>query len=319
MAFKEILSSKPLPAVLVHSLPTSPASFSRSWQFSTLHPMLGGKFVVTIQENTLFVLDSRSGAVVGVAVFKDPIKSISTSGGFLYILSNVTCKATTVIVRVAVHYSYVTTESEPWKLQLTTPTSVNNSPLGSLESLVKDVGTLQVRDLVEASPASEHSDLVAMDQTLSAATSESAMSHIGPQELIEQVDDSVQVFVIPCSEDLKTMDVDKSVPVTHTIGSSEEDASVDNESKVEGDTTFAKTLLSVPQKSPPTLGITEDQEERDSTEQSRRLHMSQAAEDDLVADSKSHDSKTQRKRRKKVKGKKLSSAASKFFTFFGGG
>lgn len=353
MAFKEALSSQPLPAVLVHSVSTSPANFSRSWQFSTLHPMLGGKFVVSLHENALFVLDSRSGVVVGVSVFMDPIKSISTSGGFLYILSNVASKST-VLLRVAVHYSYVTTEREPWKLQITTPTSVNNSPLGSLESLVKgtvtplhdqcarqDQSTAEKNNphVVEAicpndvsgQSEGDHVALPTVHEVFSAAITEPAM----PQEELEEqvVSRSVQVLVSPCNEDLKTGDAEESPPVIHTVGSSEEDASVEHELNIEVDTgdllkpTFGNTLLSVPQKGPLTPGVTDHQECSeeggstivqfdDSNEQSRRLRMSQAAEDDIVAnskshDSKSHDSKSHRKRRRRVKGKKLSSAASK--------
>lgn len=141
MGFKEALSSHHLPAVVINSVPTSPLCFSRSWQFSTLHPMLGGKFVVTFQENTIFVLDPVNGVIVGAASLKDNIKSVSMSGGFLYILSGAVSKA---IFRVAVHHSYVTMECEPAKhlrSTLSTPSSsVNNSPKGSLENLCKDPG-----------------------------------------------------------------------------------------------------------------------------------------------------------------------------------
>ena len=137
MGFKEALSSDHLPSVVFNSIATSPLCFSRSWQFSTLQGMLGGKFVITFHGSTLFVLDSMNGLVVGAAILKHDIKSVSTSGGSLYILSSAMSKA--AIVRVGVHYSYVTVENEPRKLlsALSTPsTSVNNSPIGSLENLV---------------------------------------------------------------------------------------------------------------------------------------------------------------------------------------
>lgn len=138
VAFKEILSSH-LPAVIINSIPTSPLSFSRLWQFSTLHAMIGGRFIVTFQENALFIVDPMNGVIVGSVVLQDAIKSISTSGGFLYILSSSAVKA---IVRVAVHHSYVTMECEKIPLQsaFSTPsTSVHNSPVGSLENLVNGV------------------------------------------------------------------------------------------------------------------------------------------------------------------------------------
>lgn len=137
MGFKEALSSDHLPSVMFNSIRTSPLCFSRSWQFSTLQSMLGGKFVITFQGSTLFVLDSMNGVVVGAAILKHNIKSVSISGGSLYILTSAVSKA--AIVRVGVHYSYVTVENEPRKLlsAWSTPsTSVNNSPMGSLENLV---------------------------------------------------------------------------------------------------------------------------------------------------------------------------------------
>ena len=101
--------------------------------------MLDGKYVVTFQDNTVFVLDPLKGTVVGISAFKTNVKSVCTSGGFLYILCESKQKA---IVRVAVHHSLVTLESERKGHSLSNRsspcTSVRSSPLGSLESVVTD-------------------------------------------------------------------------------------------------------------------------------------------------------------------------------------
>lgn len=135
VAFKEVLSSQKLPTVAISSIPTSSICFSRLWQFTTLHPMLNGKFVVTFQDNTVFVLDPLNGITAGAAILKSGIKSISTSGGFLYILCGKT------IVRVVVHHSLTTMYKETKKQLLSnqsTPcASVTNSPIGSVENLLK--------------------------------------------------------------------------------------------------------------------------------------------------------------------------------------
>lgn len=158
MAFKEALSSDHLPSVVFNSIPTSPLCFSRSWQFSTLQEMLGGKFVITYQGSTLFVLDSMNGVVVGAAILKHNIKSVSISGGSLYILTSAIAKA--AIVRVGVHYSYVTVENEPRKLlsAWSTPsTSVNNSPMGSLENLIDGHDSCEKREQLNAQANDERS------------------------------------------------------------------------------------------------------------------------------------------------------------------
>ena len=156
MAFKDILSSGHIPSVVVNSVPTASAEFFRSWQFSTLHPMLEGKFVATFQDKALFILDPRNGAVVGVTMFRDQIKSVATSGGFLYVLS-------TRLVRIAVHHAYVTMEYEPKKLNSTvsTPcTSVGNSPMGSLEHLAAEAEYKRVNEPLTSVKHSEVSDKI---------------------------------------------------------------------------------------------------------------------------------------------------------------
>ena len=100
--------------------------------------MLNGKFIVTFQDDAVFVLDPLNGITVGAAVLNSGIKSISTSGGFLYILCG---KA---IVRVVVHHSLITTYKKPLLSNQSTPcVSVTSSPMGSIENLLKrtdDVG-----------------------------------------------------------------------------------------------------------------------------------------------------------------------------------
>ena len=137
MTFKEALSTNHLPALVVNSIPTLPLHYSRSWQFSTLHPWLGGNFVVTFHNNTIFVLDPINGVLAGAAIFQDSIKSLSISGGFMYILTGIPSKA---LVRVAVHHSYVTMACEDHYLTALCPAanSTSNSPIGSRESLLTD-------------------------------------------------------------------------------------------------------------------------------------------------------------------------------------
>lgn len=307
--------------------------------------MLSGKFVVTFQENTLFILDSMNGVVVGVAVFKDNIKSISTSGGFLYILTDIG-----VIVRAVVHYSYVTAESEPWKPPKSTPTSVNNSPLGSSECLVK--GMEKLRGTMNEGVCDSH-ERQQENAYLGVEKSHNQASPLGdviaevPEGvptvhiILCSVEDSVGEQVIhqdlegitrltsaesstsePYNEDLKTGSAGESKVA---ITDHESRMEVDTEARMEADTigkgvdtTLGKSQLSLPQQN---LHAREETKEveildelggavtrfDDTNEQSRRVRMSQAAGEDIVADSKSH-----RKRRKKVKGKKLSSAASKW-------
>lgn len=348
MAFKEALSLQHLPRVVIHSIPTSPPSFSRSWQFSTLYPMLGGRFVVTVQENTLFILDSISRVIVGVAALNNSIKSVSTSGGFVYVLTK-----ETVIVRVAVHHSYVTTENESKKLStLSAPTSVNNSPMGSVESLkdseecvisveaesnlcakqhenLDDKKSLPIQLQVEdkecsAIPASDVTQL-SVDVIPTVCVSEWDASH---DELLEH-DQASQVSVSSLKseaqserldrEDLKASLAEDSEPEISRhfdeIGS-DEDASACSTTTVQNS---EMTLLPILQGGPLTQVITDKEHELseklgstvtqldDVNEHSRRLRMSLAARDDIVADSKSH-----RKRKKRYKGKKLSSAASKY-------
>lgn len=138
-----------LPAIAIDSIATSSLCFSRLWQFSTLHPMLDGRFVISFQENTIFVLDPINGVIVGVAVLKSTIKSVSASGGFVYILSDAVSKS---IVRVALHHSFISMEIESKRqLQsnLSTPcTSANTSPIGSLESIFK--GAERTTDSLQA-------------------------------------------------------------------------------------------------------------------------------------------------------------------------
>ena len=134
MAFKDVLSNHRLPAVTVTSVPTVPLQYSRSWQFTTLHPWLKGKFVVTHHEHTVFVLDPVNGVLVGASTFQEHVLSVSISGGFLYILLAATSSKS--IVRVALHHSYVPVEDI---LKKPFPCEVNiSSPSSSLENLLRE-------------------------------------------------------------------------------------------------------------------------------------------------------------------------------------
>ena len=277
MAFKEALSSQHLPAVIIHSQPTSVGIFSRSWQFSSFYPLLDGKFVVSFQENSLFVLDPINGEVVGVAGLKDSIKSVSTSGGFLYILPEVASKAA-AIIRVAVHYSYVTTENESRKLVPSTPsTSMSNSPTGSLENLAANAEVKY--DPHQCSPP---------EVELEAGTKKVETSTTEPLATIPAIHFSE--YEMPGNFKENESDVAKGTSVVERSGPVMQDE--------DGD------LLKVTVKNESSVSFPEIASDLD--EHSRHLRMSQAVGDDIVANNKSH-----RRKKKKNKGKKLSSAASK--------
>jgi len=137
MTFKDTLTSDHLPVIPVSSVATSGSTYSRSWQFSTLHPWLEGRFIVTFHQETIFVLDVFNGKLVGACTFQEPIRSIAVSGGVLYMLlvSSVTGKS---IVRVSVHHSFMPVEMTLRKPQ---PISTSNSstPYGSTENLLSNV------------------------------------------------------------------------------------------------------------------------------------------------------------------------------------
>ena len=137
MAFKEILSNDYLPAVSISSVPTSTVQYTRSWQFTTLHPWLEGRFVVTFCEESIFVLDVLNGKLVGTSTFHYPIRALTVSGGVLYILlyTGITNKS---IVRVSVHHSYMPVEMTLLKPMLIT-TSNSSTPIGSMENLLGDL------------------------------------------------------------------------------------------------------------------------------------------------------------------------------------
>lgn len=279
--------------------------------------MLGGKFIVSLHDNILFVLDAMSGVVVGSVAFRESIKSISTSGGFLYILTNVASKGT-VIVRVAVHHSFVTADSEQWKALSPAATSVNCSPvgtpMGSSECLIKDIQELprvineqmcdesvQGRLTVEKSRVQQPGDSI---ESL-------ASGCIDPPTILVSVEKSMTETVSQDLAEIPTRFSSKS----NSEGLKLQDDSlvIDYESVQKADT---MDLLQ-PIQSSVTQIQPEAKEQKDSdsifttfdanNEQSRRVRMSQATNDEIVADSKSH-----RRKRKKVKGKKLSSAGSKY-------
>ena len=318
MAFKEALSSQRLPAVPVHSVSTSHATFSRSWQFSTLHAMLEGKFMVSFHENTLFVLDAMNGVIVGAVAFKENIKSISTSGGFLYILTSVASKGT-VIVRVAVHYSFVTAESEPWKSPSSATTSVNNSPvgtpMGSSECLIRDMEKSPARVMTKPMRDEREQDglLVEKPPVQQPRVDPSASSHVGPPTILVSVEGETVTYVH--HQEVGETQSASSKANSEDLKPQDDTVVISCESIQKADTIdlLQPTLLSA------TEQIQAEAKEQkvpewnnlftkvdDTNEQSRRVRMSQAVDDEIVADSKSH-----RKKRKKLKGKKLSSAGSK--------
>ena len=346
MAFKEVLSSRNLPPVVFNSVPTSSVQFSRSWQFSTLHPILGGKFIVTFQEKILLILDPRNGAVLGVAALQHDIKSVVPSGGFLYVLSKVP-------VRVAVHHSYVTMEYEPKRLlrsTLSTPcTSVGNSPLGSLENLAKEAQSGKEFDdhcvsepLLKDKQAGNDTELVSTAcpvkdsiesyAVMPAAGSPNTLPLPGNDEWEDKCDphleSSVCEHIVITHPESIAAHVEEEVPDSEEVckrGEQSEEASADGEDMTNLSVHSGQGLklellkpalgklsnmLSPPSPTKPASREEHSDEDGDvdgAKEEARRLRMAQAAGDDIIANNKSH-----RKRRRRTKGKKISSAASKF-------
>ena len=307
--------------ITINSAPTSSVGYSRWWQFSTLHPLLGGKFVATFQDNAIFVLDPLNGVVVGAAVLKNAIKSISTSGGFLYILCDAKSKA---IVRVAVHHSFVTMESETQRYlhsNVSSPCiSVNNSPMGSLESLTKDVDKkLTITDSLQSTRNCikedlSHDDFKPCNQQIDshedlALTTDSKLSHDIPTVCVtEPVERTLNYFktnVSLCVEDpaeIEHLDEEDSTPLGVNSESTlllTETTSTTPISVSTSNTTVDKSDMKQQENSESSYTGSED-----IREHSRRVRMSQSAEDGIVAGSKSH------RRRRKGKGKKISSATS---------
>ena len=353
MAFKGVLSSQPLPAIAINSIFASSVQYSRLWQFSTLHAMLDGKFIVTFHENVLFLLDPRNGTVLGATAFQSDVKAVVTSGGFLYILCD-------TLVRVAVHHSYVTMEYETKRIlnsTVSTPcTSVGNSPLGSLENL-EDV---QRKDNFDSQYLNEPSRSEERGTDLTSTTNNVSESVIFPSttvSIVERGESSPQPLEdyaaapdpgLEC-EDLQVdttasryaskEELDSPISTCHDEANEKghfekcgdqfsEMSSDDNKEASSENIKFGQglmidllkptlgklpNLLSPPTPIKPLTSESEESSNKDKDvdtlkEQARHLRMAQAAGDDILADTKSH-----RKRRKKaVKGKKISSAASKF-------
>ncbi len=318
--------------------------------------MLGGKFIVSFQEKTLFILDPRNGTAVGVATLQDNIKSVVASGGFLYVLSN-------VLLRVAVHHSYVTMEYEPKRLlnsALSTPcTSVGNSPLGSLENLAKEAlpgSTKEQSDSRCASkppsardePAGDDAGVVStvvvdcegvpdISVSIPAAgslpvgrecaspclqSSEWECQHVvitGPESTAHAEEQPLDSSVFDASKKSEPEKCDKQSNDTNTDGEDESPTvsrSVESRKglKIELLKLTPEKLSSMLSFPSPDKAMSSREENSDEgegidavKEQARRLRMAQAAGDDIIADNKSHH-----KRRKRTKGKKISSAASKF-------
>ena len=298
--------------------------------------------MATFQENALFILDCMNGGIVGVALLKDSIKSISTSGGFLYVLSNTALKAAG-LVRVAVHYSYVTTESEPRKLMMSTlstpSTSVDNSPVGSLEDLdylepsEKKTQSEEELDAESSGLAGSYSSINATAQSVAtvpilcissadaahdASKESGGMHQANPEEQVTAAHlDQPSVVSTLANEELKMREAEENELVSdYGVDSDEQDAIQETEVVVKD--LLKPSFQSSPQNSPPAGAFGKEHsvssEWEDTAtkvdhakEQSRRLRMAQASGDDIVANSKSH-----RRRKKKIKGRNLSSAASEY-------
>lgn len=345
--------------------------------------------MVTFHENVIFVLDPVNGAVVGVAILQDAIRSLSISGGFLYILSNAPSKA---LVRVALHHAYVTMEydvKKELKFSLYGSATNINSSQDSLESLfkgntelpTKEPGAvnenLQLLTLDERRTPSEHdakgqqpptetstekgmlpSDITnspSDDSTLErpedwpieASCTSCEKDCVAPRDSFHkhclgeacEIQDDLSVAKFHKSrreqgENEDSLVPDQSDPAIEEITFPSEKVDFGSKIRSEVKDLLKPTLekvsqfLSVPN---PAANVQQevgekepeqylsDEGEVESTdiahettdlpvdikEQSRRLRMSQAAGDNVVAGSKSH-----RKRKRRIKGKKLSSATS---------
>jgi hypothetical protein len=270
--------------------------------------MLGGKFVVTFHNNTLFILDSINGMVVGVVVFKDGIKSVSTSGGFLFILTNGVSKGT-VIVRVAVHYSYVTAKSEVLKLPRSATSSVSNSPMGSCESLIRD----ELPGVVDEGLCDSTKQHESLDQIVDSSDDQhheaTPLSDVVTEMPVNVFAALPTVLISDVAQDTVTepvvhIDVIGSTHVTSESCVEELSETVNFDARIEAGSKNLRQATLVPQEGS-SNEVLDKSGIAKSDDKSRRVRMTQAAGDDIVAGNKTH-----RKRRKKTKGKKLSSVAS---------
>ena len=105
--FRDSLASNYLPSIPTHTWSTSPTQFSDSWQFSLVYPLLG-RFIVTLQERTLWVLDPENITVVGAMTVEHPITAVATSGSRIYVLCGGVGRP---LVRLSVHPAVVRAEA----------------------------------------------------------------------------------------------------------------------------------------------------------------------------------------------------------------
>lgn len=281
--------------------------------------------MATFQENAVFVLDPLNGVIVGAAVLKNNVKSVSTSGGFLYILCDAKSKA---IVRVVVHHSFVTMESET-KRQLqsnqSTPcVSLNSSPIGSLESLVKDVdgGITTTADSPTRKGINKELSSKVVDEYKPCTQQADYCEDLVPRtvsSLSNLSRDTIPAVCItePVSDREQTLDYSKSTPCDEketTVSS----ISCSDQPEEKKCLPVVKPTLDILRVAGSTSNCTTTEQDKkeqehpesmytvceDVREHSRRVRMSRSTEDDIVADSKSH------RKRRKGKGKRISSATS---------
>ena len=105
--FRDAVASGHLPSIPTHTWSASPTQFSDSWQFSLVYPLLN-RFIVTLQERTLWVLDPENIVVVGVLTLEHPITAIATCGSRIYVLCGGVGRP---LARLSVHPAIVRAEA----------------------------------------------------------------------------------------------------------------------------------------------------------------------------------------------------------------
>ena len=112
MAFKEALSTRHLPTVNVKSVASLQPQFSKTWQFTLLQPWITDRFILTLHNNTLFVLDPEEGKIIGTLSLQCSISALAASGGHIFLIYQAT---TTLrkIVKLSIHPALVKLRSSP--------------------------------------------------------------------------------------------------------------------------------------------------------------------------------------------------------------
>ena len=101
--FRDALSASHLPSIPTQTWPSSSSSADThhldAWQFTLVHSWLD-RFVVTLQDNLLLVLDLENIAVVGMLVLEQKITCVTTSGSHIYVLCG---KSSKPLTRLTIH------------------------------------------------------------------------------------------------------------------------------------------------------------------------------------------------------------------------